>query len=100
MSGRYKALLTIRDYIEYLDCLNEDLSRMIQVRLERYSYSRWAAEELIKTIRNEETTPPIMVVEMFAKKMDQYSTMNQKNSFKFSVAYDAAMDILDAFLIL
>lgn len=62
------------------------------------TYSRWAAEEILKCIRENETTPPITVVEEFKDRMDHYSLMNPNSSYIFSVAYDIAMDILDIFL--
>lgn len=62
------------------------------------TYSRWAAEEILKYIQENESRPPVAVVEEFKDRMNHYSLMNRNSSYIFSVAYDIAMDILDIFL--
>ena len=62
------------------------------------SYTRWAAEELLKDILENESVDPVIVVESFRKKVDRYSTMNTNTSYMFSVAYDVATNILDILL--
>ncbi len=59
------------------------------------SYCRWAAEELIDYIRNNPSTPVIILVEKFINRMDLYSTKNQKNSWIFAIARDEAQNIYD-----
>lgn len=62
------------------------------------TYSRWAAEEILRCILKSESLPPVTVVEEFKNRMNHYSLMNPNSSYIFSVAYDIAMDILDIFL--
>lgn len=62
------------------------------------SYSKWAVIELLVCIQNDDKTPPIIIAEEFVRKMDDYSCVNSKNSLIFSIAKDAAMDVLDLLL--
>ena len=62
------------------------------------TYSRWAAEEILRCIQENRSRPPVAVVEEFKDRMNHYSLMNPNSSYIFSVAYDIAMDILDIFL--
>jgi len=64
----------------------------------QYSYSKWAISELIKYIDCNKTTPPIILVEEFAKKLDDYSCANQETSLIFSIGRDAVLNVLDALL--
>lgn len=61
------------------------------------TYSRWAAEEILQCIQENESRPPVAVVEEFKDRMNHYSLINPNSSYIFSVAYDIAMDILDIF---
>ena len=62
------------------------------------SYSRWAAKEVLKYVKEHDSIPPIVAIEEFIRKMDKYSCMNSNSSYMFSVAHDIAEDILDLFL--
>lgn len=62
------------------------------------SYTKWACYELMILLKRDKEKPAILIVEDFIHKMDTYSTVNSKNSFIFSVAKDAAENILDMLL--
>lgn len=58
------------------------------------SYSIWAVKEIYREVSGKTNIPPIVVIEDFAERMDEYSMMCKETSFMFSVAYDVACDIL------
>ena len=92
------------DYIlsviqEYADeHLKEPGFGMSRDWFKRVSYSRWAADEIIKNIRESRHIPPILVVKDFIRKMDNFSSRNRKTRIIFSVAHDMAEDILDVLI--
>lgn len=58
-------------------------------------YTIWAIEEIRKAIENDQDESPILIIEDFISKMDEYSCKNIKISAIFSVARDAGMYVLD-----
>ena len=59
------------------------------------AYSRWAAYEIVDLLKNRGDTSPIKIVKDFSSTMDDYSCMNNMARGIFSIARDAANDILD-----
>jgi len=86
----------IHDYIASFDT---DMGRHKPNRLESQSYARSAAIELLLRIKKYNTTPQIIVIEEFAKMMDEYSCYNLQTSSIFSTAHDVAMYFLDILLV-
>lgn len=84
------------------ECADEYLKepgwRMSKEWFKQVSYSRWAVGEILKSIEESRFTPPIMVVEDFIRKMDDFSCRNKKTSIIFSVAHDMAENILDVLI--
>lgn len=74
-------------------CINWKKSKFIQS-----SYSRWAVEELIIFIKQHSDMLVIDSVELFIRKMDEYSCMNSNSSYIFSIAHDVAEDVYDNLL--
>jgi hypothetical protein len=62
------------------------------------SYSKWAANELLKCLEEQQEIPPLLVMESFRDKMDEYSHLNQKFGFVFSDARDVTEDIIEYLL--
>ena len=62
---------------------------------EQLSYHNWAVEELIKEIEESETLPPMIVVEEFINRMEEYACKSEKNGRMFSIAKDAGEWVLD-----
>ena len=91
--NRDDILSVIRDYADRY--LEEPSCRLTKNWFKQKSYSRWAVNELIRSIKESKTVPPILVVEDFIRKMDAFSVRNTKASFMFSVAHDVAENILD-----
>lgn len=86
-------LSVIKDYAdEYLKVPQRRLSRG---DFEQRSYQRWAVDEILRAIEKSNSAPPIVAVEDFIRKMDEFSCKNHRTSIIFSVAYDVATDILD-----
>lgn len=61
------------------------------------AYIRWTADEMIDYLLNHGFHHPMYALEEFLKKMDQYSCVGKDvdNRYIFSIAYDAAQDIID-----
>lgn len=89
-------LSAIREYVD--ECMREPKWRMSKEWFRQVSYSRWAVGEIMKSIEESRFTPPIMVVEDFIRKMDDFSCRNKKTSIIFSVAHDMAENILDVLI--
>ncbi len=90
-----KTILLIQECIQEMH--NFDI-RWKKTDFKQLSYSKWAAEEILRDIEREKSTPPLVVIENFIRKMDEYSCMNEKASFIFSAAHDTAEHILDLLL--
>lgn len=69
-----------------------------EYELQKRSYERWAAKEILECLKSEPNRHPIVVVREFARKTRKYAEMdhNDKNDrIIFEVANNVAMDILD-----
>ena len=62
---------------------------------DKNSYSRWAVSEILDLLSNRGDTTPSKIVEDFADKMDRYACYNDTARYIFSIAREAATDILD-----
>lgn len=89
------AEMIVQDYI--LD-LSDPRSSLRRSHFKQLSYTKWAAEEVLRTIRKRRDMSPTAAVEEFVNKMDQYALMHGNLSYIFSVAYDVGLDILDIFM--
>lgn len=64
----------------------------------KWSYTRWAASEILNCIRSNPSVPPMKVVTDFAQRTDEWAKTDhydRNDSFIFYVAHDVATDILD-----
>lgn len=62
------------------------------------SYERWAAKEILESIRRRPDISPLQIVEGYVHMADKFSGIEhdeRNDSFIFSVAHDVATDILD-----
>lgn len=62
---------------------------------DKNSYSRWAVSEILPLLRNRGDTKPSKIVRDFVNRMDDYSCYNEDSKYIFTIARDAANDILD-----
>ncbi len=62
------------------------------------SYERWAAKEILESIRRRPDVSPLQIAEEYVLMTDKLSGIehdDRNDSFIFSVAHDVATDILD-----
>lgn len=84
----------IRNYIyDQRKCMRK--YRPGQQEFEQFSYSVWAANEILTELMNTPDVPPLYTLELFREKMDDYSCLNKETSYIFSVAKDATENIID-----
>ena len=101
-----EAISVVQDYIHSLESeiLRSKIVRKRGCIKEKRSYfdqrsnAVWAAYETLNYVKNHPKKPPMIAVEDFMKKMDQYACFNSKTSMIFSVGYDIAVDILNALM--
>jgi len=63
---------------------------------DRNSYSRWATCEILELLLDRDNHyKPSTIVEQFRDKMDEYSCYNEASRHIFTIATEAANDILD-----
>lgn len=80
---------------DHLTTLEDEWVRPSSRYFSQHSYSKWALEELLVEIRANEAVSPIVIVEQFSRKMDDYACAQMYTSYIFSVAHDVAEGILD-----
>lgn len=93
------AISLIRKYIDKY--LFEPAYTWPKYYFEQQSYSRWAANEILRRVQCQKDTPPILVVEEFILKTDRYSCSDHADKsvgLIFSIAHDVATDILDVLI--
>ncbi len=83
------AVSVIEDYKERID----DISECYGYDFKQRSYSKWTADEILRSLYENHFTPPLVVIENFKDKMKCYSQFN----IIFSIAYDTAQDIIELF---
>lgn len=62
---------------------------------DKNAYSRWAVDEIIELLSNRGNIKPSKIVNDFVDRMDCYSCYNETSKYIFSIARDAATDVLD-----
>lgn len=83
---------------EYMFDLFEPGRNWPKYEFRKRSYGRWAAEEILKSIKRHPDISPMQTVEEFVRATDKFSGIEhdeRNDSFIFSVAHDVATDILD-----
>lgn len=64
-------------------CLNESSTGY---SLERESYTKWTARELLSRLRKNPTVSPLIIIEDFYDLMDKYSMVNPHTAIVFGTA--------------
>ena len=90
------AVMMIEEYIADLTYYNDGPYH--KEYFKQWSYSKWAAGELITAILDNPDVPPLFTIEDFILKMNKYSCVDGRDDNMFSVAYDVGYDIYDIFL--
>ncbi len=83
------AVSVIEDYKERIN----DISEQYGYDLKQKCYSKWATDELLRSLYENHFMPPLVVIENFKDKMKCYSQFN----IIFSIAYDTVQDIIELF---
>lgn len=91
-SAYERAVYTVR---YCLTSLINNSAKRYDYCMEQESYSRWAARELLACLERNPDVPPLITIENFRDKMDEYSCVNLKTSYIFSCAKDIAEWIID-----
>ena len=63
---------------------------------EQEVYTKWAYMEILDYLKNNPDIPPLISLDEFKRKMDEYACKNTEASIMFSIAYDACETIIDA----
>lgn len=87
------AMDSIKEYI--YENSNHQYTPRHKSEFQQETFSVWAATELLIELSRNPNTPPLLVMEKFRDKMDDYSCMNRSNSFIFSVAKDTTEYLID-----
>lgn len=85
------AIDEVKDYIYHI----EEMSSFYGLNLEQQSFSKWAAIEIIKCLKEHTDVPPLVIIESFREEMYMYACSNKKTSFIFSIAVDVANHVDD-----
>ena len=65
--------------------------------LAQRSYAKTAAYEILDLLRNS-SEPPLVIIEEYRDKMNEFACLNAFTSFMFSVMADTAENIIDAIM--
>lgn len=82
----------VKNYIE--DEWKEPSGNWPDYWFNRNIYSRWAAYEILALLKNRGNKSPVKITKDFASDMDDYSCYNKKSREIFSIAREAANEIL------
>ena len=92
-SPRETVIQMVKEYLKYN--LGDIRRFKRKDSFKQASYSRSAAQEILRRLIVDDTTPPLIILEEFRDRMDLYSTVNLKTSEMFSVAKDTAEYFID-----
>jgi len=89
-------ILIIESYIS--EHLFEPAAHWPKYYFDQRAYSRWVANEILERVKQQKLTPPIIIIEEFIRELDNCSCVNGRNEMIFSIAREAAEEMLDLFL--
>ena len=92
------AIDIVQEY--YDECLFEPGKKWPIDEFELRTYGRWVATEIIRALKADPMTPPLMIIEEIVDKMEKfcYVTEDTEQSLMFAIAKDTAEDIARLFL--
>ena len=92
------AIDIVQEY--YNECLFEPGKKWPIDEFELRTYGRWVATEIIRALKADPMTPPLMIIEEIVDKMEKfcYVTEDTEQSLMFAIAKDTAEDIARLFL--
>ena len=91
------ATRVVLDYIRELECAPGVIDGWRTAYLSQRSYAKTAAQDILELLRDTDQ-PPLVVIEAYRDKMDEYACLNKFGSIMFSVAHDTAENIIDSLI--
>lgn len=91
------ATKVVLEYIRELDCATNPIECWQSAYLAQRSYMRTAAYDILKLLQDD-SEPPLVVIEEYKDKMDRYACLNAFGSSMFSAASLTAENIIDAII--
>lgn len=85
------AISRIKDYEGYI----EFMSQYRGYSFCELSYIRWTIREILQIVQKWDDIPPLTLMENFQTTVQQYSEMNQKTRYIFSIMNNTTQDIID-----
>ena len=87
------AIQIVKDYIPELERYEDLWWRSSEFA--QWSYSKTAAKEILELLEKDTNTPPLVVIEEYRDKMNNFACLNPKWSIMYSVAADIAEYMID-----
>lgn len=91
------AIQVVQDYIRALERTPGVIEGWQTRYLSQRSYAKTAAYDILDLLRDTDE-PPLVVIERYRDKMNDYACLNSFGSIMFSVAYDTAESIIDSLI--
>ena len=91
------AIRVVLDYINELESTTTTFDYWNSAYFAQRSYAKTAAYDILELLKNS-TEPPLVVIEEYRDKMNDYACLNGFGSVIFSTAYDTAEGIIDALI--
>lgn len=85
----------IEEYIGYTYHLPSRYSYRKRDQFRQKVYGVWACDQILEELNRPIQESPLLILEKFRKKMDDFSCQNLNSGNCFAVAKDVADDILD-----
>lgn len=89
------AILVVQDYIKRLEEHPVEWTYWRSSEFARWSYAKTTARYVLELLEKNPDIPPLMIIEEYRDKMDDYACLNAARSVMFSTAHDIADDIID-----
>ena len=83
-------------YLERLE--NQPMGYWRSSEFAQLSYAKTAAREVVDLLKNDDSKPPLVIIEEYVDKMNKYACLNKERSIMFSVAADTAEDMIHELL--
>lgn len=87
------AIQIVTEYISRLE--RQPMGYWRSSEFAQLSYSKSAAREVLRLLQHNKELPPLVVIEEYRDKMNDYSCLNSVWSIMYSVAADTASSIVD-----
>lgn len=90
------AIQIVQEYVKELENHPCSIGYWRSSEFAQRSYAKTAAYDILERLKKQCSEPPLIVIEEYRDKMDEYACINPVASIMFSVAHDTAENIIDA----